>query len=773
LWQKRGDRLVARNDSVFRHLEEVKSWSWRECGRKLRSWAPDLKLTGQISGLVLLSMEPSQLGLLWEVISFSDVSRLHVLLHSDTLAGKTQKHTFDIDVRLQKRGFAEQYIDRHNQVNDFVEYVRQCSKCYMDNPQLWLSPYITVVQSSGYGKSRLLLEASRHIRTMYICMRAEPGASKGTSGYPRRSSRAIDALMSGLEEEDAEKYSENLAKRIELCRQSAIVNLPRPAQKLDDPSRFQSEFHSGKVWNLDAIPSCSQSAKKELVLIVFDEARVTLAKEIEGISQFRLIRRALWQCHNHSKCPIFAVFIDTLSKIQNFSPSADRYPSLRSHLMAKEKSRCDLFRPWIVRGSFDALFLPMSRETQDLEVLVKCTNYLKAGRPLLHLEARSPGIGDEDLNFLSRKLRGGSDDWTLEGALGHILCRLAAYVFPQHPFATQMVSEHMATLLATSAERMASLVSYIAEPRLAMAAAVQWNLPAILAQKFIPALQRALVGGALDHGSRGELVAQIVILCAFDKACKQSDKFAGEAVVLRSVLEQLLPADVDSKLLENLPKDLLDSHVACCQFVNLCQRFGNAEVVALAERHCGASFRDKQCGLDLVVPIMADIWGLLLFQVKNISSDETIRSVVYRKLDANVAFAKDKFSEVQRKSLNSRSVFVILQLGAKDFRAKVKYTKSLKVLEIFGLGARCLSDDVQAALGVVLNGHIQLEDFILNDGYDRDEQHDYGPNPNSLGKIRQIWPFLTEPNPTLDDLKREISTVPQAQSEGHDEKQTR
>ena len=53
-------------------------------------------------------------------------------------------------------------------------------------------------------------------------------------------------------------------------------------------------------------------------------------------------------------------------------------------------------------------------------------------------------------------------------------------------------------------------------------------------------------------------------------------------------------------------------------------------------------------------------------------------------------------------------------------------------------------------MGVVLNGHIELEDFILKDDYDRDEQHDYGPNLNSLKNIRQIWPSVTELNLTLE-----------------------
>jgi hypothetical protein len=54
-----------------------------------------------------------------------------------------------------------------------------------------------------------------------------------------------------------------------------------------------------QVWILDSVRAedslAPRSPSEELVLLIFDEARVTLTEEFQGISHFLLIRRALWK----------------------------------------------------------------------------------------------------------------------------------------------------------------------------------------------------------------------------------------------------------------------------------------------------------------------------------------------------------------------------------------------------------------------------------------------------------------------------------------------
>jgi hypothetical protein len=52
-----------------------------------------------------------------------------------------------------------------------------------------------------------------------------------------------------------------------------------------------------------------------------------------------------------------------------------------------------------------------------------------------------------------------------------------------------------------------------------------------------------------------------------------------------------------------------------------------------------------------------------------------------------------------------------------------------------------------------------MGNFIDNDGYEKEEDHDFGPDASTLQKLRSAWPFLAEPNPTLMDLTRKELTV--------------
>jgi hypothetical protein len=743
-----------RDGSVFDDIESIASWTAEECGVKLGIWAPDLVRTWNFDGHTLLSISAQRseaaLRFHFKELGDEDAQSLLRLLQS-----RPKKRANDLSAQqaCQSRAFSTEYRDPKGEVEDFVRFVRSCSAAYRKKPFYFLAPYVSVVQSSGYGKTRLMLQSSHHIRTMYVCMRP-----KSATGFPERSNAAMAALFGNLNTKDADTYSFELARKFELCWYSAVQNLPEPGKGCVNASRFQCEEMATQVWNLDAVRIDTSRASNELVLLIFDEARVTLAEDVEGISQFRLIRRALWMYSqsNSNKNPILAIFIDTSSTIQNFAPSSLHDPSLRPMLLDMEVTAKEMFRPWIVRGSFDALFQPLPATTENLEALLTSDMYLRAGRPMLSVFERLGQV--EELNFLSRKLRGGRSEINQQAALSHMLCRIAAYVYPQHPFSTELVAEYMATILVTDAKRISSLVAYVAEPKLAVAAALQWQQPTIFATKFLPALQQALAGGALDHGSRGKLVAQILVLCAFDKACAFSGKRPGECVVLRSVLEQLLPEGTDPGILDALPAHLLQSYSACCQFVNLCHRFGHGEIVALAERHCGASLRDCQMGVDLAVAILGKVASLFLIQVKNWNSNTGITAKALMELDPEIAFAKDKFSAQQRQSLRANSVRVVMQLGASICRAKTKPdTNGHIVLELFGIGARCLDQDARSALGVLLNEHVSVGNFIANDGNDKEEDHDFGPDASTLKKIRSAWPFIAEPNPTLMDLtKKEL-----------------
>ena len=104
-------------------------------------------------------------------------------------------------------------------------------------------------------------------------------------------------------------------------------------------------------------------------------------------------------------------------------------------------------------------------------------------------------------------------------------------------------------------------------------------------------------------GHRGGLTAQIIMLLwAFDSACRKQGLQAGQRVKMRAVLIELLPdAADDEEMNACIPDGLEEAHVACCQFVDLVQRPRPEAIAQLAERHAGAALREGQ---RLLVPVL-------------------------------------------------------------------------------------------------------------------------------------------------------------------------
>ena len=76
-------------------------------------------------------------------------------------------------------------------LDQFRDYLLRCRKSYIDSSSLYLAPYLTIFQSSGTGKSRLMKELpTEKLFISYICLREST-----SSGYPPRSSRVADELL--------------------------------------------------------------------------------------------------------------------------------------------------------------------------------------------------------------------------------------------------------------------------------------------------------------------------------------------------------------------------------------------------------------------------------------------------------------------------------------------------------------------------------------------------------------------------------------------------
>jgi hypothetical protein len=666
------------------------------------------------------------------------------------------KQFSDYEMQELANSFCRQYKDPWNGVDCFIRYVKECCKEYRTRP-IFFAPYIALVQCSGSGKSRMLQESSKKLRTLYVCFRS------GATGYPPRTGRAIFQLFGGKGLDDAkneESYKQVLVERLKRAEISARINLPNPGSNFE-ASMFESEQLSENVWNLQDFDLEEKlPGSEEPVLLILDEARALLDESPGnapfGVSRFRLFRRALrayWEKYKNAH--LFAVMVDTTSRIKNFSPSSKADPSARQ---VRDEGGAFLFHPFVWRGSFDAIFhgLKLAEGTRDLTPLLQSSDYLQAGRPLVAIPFSDT---NQQRDFLLRKLRGGFSGRTPDpffpgrdlGHLSIVVARLATSFSCLSAVATELVAEHMVHLLASDVLCEQMFVAHLAEPRLALAAAYAWNTAGELENNLLPALQRALISGVVNAGDRGEIVAQIVLLIAFDTVCTALNKNPGECVPLVSVLEQLLPKNSDVKILKAVPPSLRKASVACGQLVLLAHQLSLDTNRELAERHCGAVFKARQPGVDAVVPVIAPVPAMVLFQFKNLDEQGGASRKTCLAMKPSIAFKNQKISPDELLELNKKCVRVYMQLGAD---AKPALCTKGGPLQIFGLSSRCLSEPVVRTLEMLLDASNSLESFVLDQMEIADSKVVEGgiPFPDDVRKFRQILPFVIDKKPHWNDL---------------------
>eukprot|EP01042_Synura_sphagnicola_P036429 gene36429-biopygen5143 len=368
----------------------------------------------------------------------------------------------------------------------------------------------------------------------------------------------------------------------------------RQSLNAQNKSKFPSELIPDLLWNDQILEAWSENdtfPRKEedpdspsLILLAIDEARYTLETYVRGIMLFDHIRIAARNCAeglpDHLR--FIVAFLDTSSRIQNFSPSHDRDSAV---MKSGEVDRgTDLFDPFILSRSFDVFYNPLKRPNKkDTEPLITCEEWLNAGRPVMKLE-------DPKKNNLVTKLEGGpSKPMRTVDKLAIMLARIGAECVPTHPYSTEMVAGNMASLLDTTKERDKCMTAFASEPALARAAGTIWAREGMLERTLLPALHDSIISGAFNKGRDGELVAQIVLMLAFDAVCESLGKGYGDVVPLRRFIAQLLPSDIadeEAVLNKCLPDHLWNASIACGQFSNLAHPLKLRTILTLAERHC-------------------------------------------------------------------------------------------------------------------------------------------------------------------------------------------
>ncbi len=308
-------------------------------------------------------------------------------------------------------------------------------------------PYLVLLQSSGWGKTRFTFEycRERNVILLYLNLRQDG------SGYPPTSSQGAEILnsltgpkemgvvfakslvMSALElsksgnwpdllrdaaaEHSLDVFNGFWRECVKNARQTApSYSTPstKPATKLDPLSTSAAQIAPTQNRALTSPATVSQAASSPTpaasshqpikVLLVIDEARTLLDDEKDLTakdeqtdipSRLRVFRKALHELRSTLQSQgVMVLLLDTFFKVSNFCPTTQRESSSARH------DGRSVLAPFFAMGFDPCQFtqLPPSAPIPEFDLI------LLYGRPLWRASILSPMSFEDLISFAGRKL---------------------------------------------------------------------------------------------------------------------------------------------------------------------------------------------------------------------------------------------------------------------------------------------------------------------------------------------------------------------------------
>jgi hypothetical protein len=568
------------------------------------------------------------------------------------------------ELRALREGLEATFKDPHNAFPLLQRFIKECWLDFKKRSDKYLAPYTSLVQSSGYGKTRLAVEWTRRFpgESAYICLRLNH-----ESGYPPGTPLAQKLLQQAL---DASPEHPLIVERLRkvLCAIRVVFSSISDKEKnLWDAEKSSPLWDKvdQTVQNMTDVPQ--QCSDQNMFVLFLDEANnlanLSERQEFKGKDAwmpFRLFRRAL------DSSGVFCVMLGTNSKLTNFHPTRDHDDSARN--LDKE-----LFSPFIVSG-----FTDINVESPKLEQDAPLSEVFRLGRPLWDLYiGKEPGSLAPVVSLARGKLlRGRREPACSDAERVAIACvRLSLDVGIFTELAHDLVAGHMATLLAVDSPRRYLLLSYASEPVLGEAAAQLWNSVTngdrYWQKEILPALVRLSQHNTVSIGEKGELVARLLLLLAVDKANPASQvasepengPYYSQPVPLIKFLAELanVARDGDDGRSADLETGLLkNATIRLTHFIALRTTPTMRTLQLLWSRCAGGAMPTGHVGADIIIPLQLSDRTLscILVQVKNqVSTANFVLAASDRLLPDNV------FSDSDLAALPV-IVRILMQLGS-------------------------------------------------------------------------------------------------------------
>ncbi|KAK1942089.1 hypothetical protein P3T76_006411 [Phytophthora citrophthora] len=304
----------------------------------------------------------------------------------------------------------------------FQRYLTGCCYTYLTvDKEMYKAPYVTITQSSGFGKSRILKRlaekegpikhgnAAFDIKVLYVCARD----IKGSSGYPRATPKMCDWLFPAgtctkeylaTALEKAFRYSVETSDARESWKKLFEVDVNGTADgamagelnsvQLDKPYKKRQKLEARNT-AVFATRERLEARTTQVLVVAIDEARALLTIENSARENaFHILRRALREVNTtatvrNANGLVFAVLADTNSRVHEFVPELSQDPSSR----LIDTKNMALFPPFILTETMDIMLGVKS--TSDSEEDPK----MSAGDTIMDSESDSeedPEMSDVD-----------------------------------------------------------------------------------------------------------------------------------------------------------------------------------------------------------------------------------------------------------------------------------------------------------------------------------------------------------------------------------------
>jgi hypothetical protein len=448
-----------------------------------------------------------------------------------------------------------EYLDYWDNVSRLQRTINDCVKEHYVPDHLYIAPYLAMVQSSGHGKSRLLIELGLRQPVIYISLGAgncfPPGYEDMRSFF--QSIQTVQDMVGLL----CFIYTSAIKNLLELHQDpqnsekssTELLALFMDKQSINSKSKVSSIYDPVVLKDRKNLPSkdslISQLNKLaeafpewEIITFVVDEAKILLEKANAYDTTFQLFRRALNDIEkavNATMPKMFAILSDTSSKVSNFAPPGKLDSSNRK--IDSDYEGFKLHHPFFEINSTDVHLMKINDEivknqsnrlTED--EYFRYQTFFKLGRCLwfiaLGRETRKESIIVDSIRYGTTKILGMTksefENLSIkpkEAILAALNIRVPLTLSRSGQLSDDMVASYMNTVSSISENREVGVFgSYLSEPLLAFAASqLSRGTKEFHPENLLDVLQELIVLGLVDTGDLGEQLLALIYIMARDE----------------------------------------------------------------------------------------------------------------------------------------------------------------------------------------------------------------------------------------------------------------